>query len=325
METGNCDVPLAEQFAEELAVFWESIFQEFMGELGSVLTGSESEVNRNTVYWARDGGRLVGVCNLTVGVALPCLGGLGGVGVAPQFRRRGIASSLCRSARDDFRRRGGLALFLATGNAEAARVYGRLGWRRLAGANIMANVTGDGSPEEFLVDYFWEAGPASVTEVTAACRIPVIPLLALPHPWRLLDANAAMVSTRYAVQGSCMGLFPRYEAVCRNERGACFAARDAGARVVGLATARLTESQEACVDGFTHPDHSDIWPDLIERAASWAQERGARTQLSHASAEHRDKRDALRGLGLRDAGSPVELELVGNRITCVRMERTTGD
>ena len=325
METGKADAPLDGQLAGELIQFWEGIFKEPMAEFRGVLDGSESEANRNTIYWAREGGRLIGACYLTTSVALPVLGGLGGVGVSPEFRRRGIASGMCRSARDDFRRRGGRAAFLATGSPDAARVYERLGWRRLTGAHIMANLTQQHSPEEFLSSYFRAAGPASVTEATAADRIPVIPLVASPHPWPLLDANAAMLSTRYAVQGSCMGLFPRYEELVRDGRGACFAARDRDGRTLGMATARLTESQEACVDGFTHPDHDGAWPDLIGRATRWAAQRGARTLFSHASADDGGKRHALRSLGFREAGSPTELELVGNRINCVRMERATGD
>ena len=44
--------------------------------------------------------------------------------------------------------------FLGTVNPAAARVYHRLGWRKLAGAEVMANILSGESPEAFLVEYF---------------------------------------------------------------------------------------------------------------------------------------------------------------------------
>ena len=65
-----------------------------------------------------------------------------------------------------FRDEGGEVLFLGTVNPAAARVYNRLGWRRLAGSTVYANVTADLSPEEFLVDWFrGVAGPVTVTRM----------------------------------------------------------------------------------------------------------------------------------------------------------------
>ena len=83
---------------------------------------------------------------------------------SPDARRSGIATQLSRQARDDFGERGGQALFLGTGNPDAARIYFRLGWRKLAGANLMVNVMNGDSPEEFLVDYFRDLGPATVRD-----------------------------------------------------------------------------------------------------------------------------------------------------------------
>src|SRR5439155_5157961 len=120
--------------------------------------------------------------------------------VASAFRRQGIAGMLSARARDRFSSQGGQALFLGTHNPEALRVYHRLGWRKLAGANVMAWTRAPHTPEEFLVDYFRSGEPVTIVAGSPADRLAVIPLLVWPHEEHILDANLGMFSTRYAVQ-----------------------------------------------------------------------------------------------------------------------------
>ena len=70
------------------------------------------------------------------------------------YRQRGIAAELCRLALEEFQSKGGNAIFLGTSNLAARRIYHRLGWRKLAGTNVMASISDGRSPEEYLVDYF---------------------------------------------------------------------------------------------------------------------------------------------------------------------------
>ena len=213
------EAPLEAGLVDELFRFWTETFGEPLDLPPGVFLGQEDEHNRNTVYLERRGQKLAGTCGLTVSRRVPALGGFGEVATRPEFQRLGIATRLCRQAVDDFRDRGAHALFLGTTNFEAARVYYRLGWRKLAGANLMVNISDGGSPEAFLVDYFRDLGPATVRPAMPADRIPMVPLLVSPHDWQVLDANAAMFSTRYSVQHSCMGLYRRYSAVAGGPPG----------------------------------------------------------------------------------------------------------
>ena len=168
-----------------------------------VLLGREVPETIITVHVRRLGDKLAGACLVATSRGLPSLGGFGEVATSPDARRSGIATDLSRRARDDFGERGGQALFLGTGNPDAARIYFRLGWRKLAGANLMVNVLNSDSPEGFLVDYFRDLGPATVRGPSPADRVPMIPLLVSPQDWQMLDSNTGMLSTRYAVQDSC--------------------------------------------------------------------------------------------------------------------------
>ena len=198
---------------------------------------------------------MAGACLVATSDATPSLGGFGEVATSSDARRLGIATALSRQALDEFREKGGQALFLGTGNPDAARIYFRLGWRKLAGANMMVNILNGDSPEEFLVDYFRGLGSATVKTPTPADRAPMIPLLVSPHDWQVLDFNTSMLSTRYTVQGSCLGLYRRYLAIAEDGQGAWFCASTAHGEIVGLSTARLDDDGRCRVDGFTHRNY----------------------------------------------------------------------
>ena len=316
------DAPIPVPLAGELQQFWGDIFG-FSAEhppdvAPEVFLGTEVEHNRLTVYLERRGATLAGTCTLTVSKEIPILGGFGEVATQPALRRSGVASRLCGRAVEEFRAAGGRALFLGTNSPAASRVYHRLGWRKLAGADVMANISSRDTPEAFLVDYFRAPGEAAVVPATPAVRIPMIPLLHAPHDWQVLDANAGMYSTRYCVQYSCMGLYRRYLAAVSGGAGDWFCARTADGRVVGLAT--VCGSGAACrVDGFTHPYFAAVWPDLMAAAMQRAAERGAGECHAGVCVEDEEKRSLFEGLGFREAGAAADLDLDGRTVGAVRM------
>ena len=315
------EIPLEPELVDELFGFWIAIFGEPMDLTPEVLLGEEVAQNHNTVYLRRRDGKLAGTCLLTGSKGVPVLGGFGEVATSPDFRGSGIATELCRQAVDDFREDGGQALFLGTGNPEAARIYYRLGWRKLAGANVMANVSGGGSPEAFLVDYFRDLGRATISPATPAGRVPMVPLLVSPHDWQVLDANAAMYSTRYAVQHSCMGLYRRYSAVARDGQGACFSAVAVAGHAVGLSTARLDGAGGCQVDGFAHRDYMGVWRQLVQAAIDWGAGREASSFGAVVSVEDEEKQALFESIGFRSAGPGEPFDLDGRQVSAVRFER----
>lgn len=303
MDFTRINGPLPEGLIQELTAFWEEIFENSYEDFKPIFAGNEIEDNTDILYLTRQGEDLAGTSHLTVGKAAPRLGGLGEVATPPAFRRQGIAAQLCEAARDDFCKQGGEAFFLGTGNPAAARIYYRLGWRKLAGANVMALIVSGNSPEAFLVDYFREAeGQTSIVPGTSAQRIPMIPLIVCPHDWQVLDANAGIFSTRYAVQSSCMGLYPKYDALIQQSSGTWFGAGADSGHLIGLATARLDGSGVCHVDGFTHHRCLDAWSDLIQAAMDWGADRGATEWCGTLSVEDEDKRSLFESLGFEVAG-----------------------
>lgn len=295
-------IPLAEPLIDELLPFWATIFGGELPDIErAVFLGSEVAYNHSTLYVQREDEQVAGTCFMMHSSTMPTLAGFGEVATAPPFRGRGIATALCRQAVADFRTAGGEAFFLGTVNPVAARLYHRLGWRKLAGATVMVNLTADLAPEEFLVDYFRQPGPVDVRMAGPEIRVPMIPLILTPHDSELLDANVSLYSCRYRTQNSCMGLYPRYVRALQNSQGAYFAASTPDGRVVGLATARRTErTGDECtyqIDGFTHHRFVASWPDLLQASCAWAHQQGATALQALFIAEDEAKQALFQSLG----------------------------
>ena len=315
-------VPLSEALIDELFPFWASIFGEVLPDIArEVFLGAEDAFNEGTLYLRREGGRLASTCFTIQSKRAPGLAGFSEVATDPLFRGRGLATELCRQAVEDFRGAGGEAFFLGTVNPAAARVYHRLGWRKLAGANVMANILSGESPEAFLVSYF-AAERATVVEASPAVRIPMIPLALCPHDWQVLDANASVYSTRYATQNSCMGLYVRFERVRSGGGGTWFAAMTAEGKAVGLATARRDDAGAFQIDAFAHCALCGRlgWAGAGRRSAGpkkWARA----DAMSSFSVEDEEKAVPARVAGFprnRERGRAFDLD--GRRVASVRMD-----
>ncbi len=316
------EAPLDSALVDELMDLWLPIFEDGIDLTREALLGEEVPRSTITVYTRRIAGKLAGSCLVASSPALPDLGGLGEVATTPDARRTGIATALTQQALGDFEEHGGRALFLGTVNPAAARIYYRLGWRKLAGANLMLNVLNGESPEEFIVDYFRQirGETVSVRTPSPANRAPLIPLLVAPHDWQVLDFNTAMMSTRYAVQDSCLGLYRRYAAIANDGRGAWFCADTDRGHVLGLSTARLDGKGGCRVDGFTHRYHADAWQALIQAAIRWGAENGAANVYADVSVEDEEKRSMFESVGLTDAGTGESFDLSGRQVSTHRLQ-----
>jgi GNAT superfamily N-acetyltransferase len=307
---GKLIPPIEEDRIDETIGFWEEVFGASYREFRSVLRGEEREAHRDVIYLQREGDRVAGTAHLTVSVALPSLGGLGEVAVRDVFRGRGIASSLCGQARDEFAAGGGRALFLATANPAARRVYERLGWQAVTNSNVMVWLAEGGSPEASLAGFFEGEGRCRVAEGTAADRIAMIPLILAPQKGYSLDANANLFSRSQVLQPSCMGLYPRYARLRAGGQGTWFSAYEDRGRLVGLSTVRLDEEQRAHVDGFAHPTFMGCWEALLRAAIDWGVGRRAATCLAKVADADEEKRTHFERLGFRRVEPPEGLGFV---------------
>lgn len=299
------ETPIHEDLAQDLFAFWEEVFGPEDPDIPiGVFLGDEVDHNRHVVLLERDGDTLAGTCGIMTPRANSEFAGIGEVATRPEYRGRGIARRLCQQALEEFAENGGKVVFLGTENPDAARIYQRLGWRRIAGSTVYANVVNGGSPEEYLVDYFRTPSPVNIVAGDASMRVPMIPLLLTPHDWQVLDGNlpTPMVSTRYAMQNSCMGLCRKYYYLVKRGDTEWFAAKTNDGRLVGIATAFINAENICRVDGFIHKRFSESYDALIGAAIGWGHKRKSGRITSRLSVEDEKKRAKFEDIGFR-AGS----------------------
>ena len=312
-------VPLAQSLASELLVFWKDIFGSVDCLLAQTLQGDEAPFNVDTIYLMRDCGQLAGTAHLTVSVDAPEVGGLGEVATAAKYRGRGIATHLCRKVWGDFVSCGGRALFLGTYNPAARSVYQKSGWQELPSSHIMVRLTENDSTENLFTDYFSPGRTTTIQPTTASARIPMIPLIVAPHSGRLLDANVGILSTGYAVQTSCMGLYPKYDRACANGQGTWFSVWTDHGHLVGLATATVNAADACLVDGFVHEAFDETWPALMKAAIQWGEQRGIEHFVTSVACHDQKKRERYSVLGFRKTEEVYDAEISQHKILCADM------
>ena len=316
------ETPIREELARELFAFWEEIFGPEDPDIPiGVFLGEESEHNRHVVLLERDGDTLAGTCGIMTPRANPEFAGIGEVATRPQYRGRGIAGRLCRQALDEFTEQGGEAVFLGTENPGAARIYHRLGWRRIAGSTVWVNVTTGISPEEYLADYFRAPSQVQIVPGDASLRVPMIPLLLTPHDWQILDGNlpTPMVSTRYAMQNSCMGLCRKYYYLVKRDDAEWFAAKTSDGRLVGISTACIDAENVCNVDGFIHARFDNSYHALITAAIDWGTQRNSVRFVTRISVEDEEKRANFKALGFRTGPIDGTFTIGGRKVDALTM------
>jgi len=280
---------LDEQMISELIALWQEIFQTGYSSFRPVLFGEECISNRDIIFVARQDGKIIGTSHLTISITNPELGGLGEVCTLPESRGMGLATRLCKMALDQFVGSGGKALFLGTSNPVAARIYTNLGWQKIPGSNVMVYLTDNIPADNYLQIYFAVGDRINVLSGSASDRIPVIPLILFPHEWHVLDSNIGLYSTRFSLQRSCMGLYPRYQSMRSDYDGNWLVARNGINQVTGLISYRIDKLKRCYIDGFMHPGYLGHWGFFIDEAMSLAAEHGASSFLANLSSYDNEK------------------------------------
>ena len=243
--------------------------------------------------------------------ANPEFADIGEVATRPDYRGRGIAGRLCRQVLEEFASNGGEAVLLGTENPNAARIYHRLGWRKIANSTDYVNVTTGDSPEEYLADYFRKPSSVNIVPGDASLRVPMIPLLLTPHDWQVLDGNlpTPMISTRYAEQNSCMGLCRKYYYLVKRDNAEWFASKTDDGRLVGIATAWVDVENICHVDGFIHARFMDSYDALMNAAIGWGTQQESVRIATRLSVEDEEKQAKFEELGFRPSPSPFQGEI----------------
>ena len=316
MRVEQYTAPIPPDLALALSSLWQQIFQSDYESRDDILKGKEKHANKDTLYVARQDGKIVGTSCVTSSLAEPRIGGLGYVATHPEYRRRGIGRILCARAAEEFEAAGGQALFLGSANPLARQLYEQLDWQGLANSNVMVRLAERIDPEAFLDNYFTTEQGLDIAIVRGDCagRITIIPVILATQQCCILDANVELFSRRIKLQKSCMGLYPRYQAI--EDCGAWFAATRADGAVVGLASVQWLEANIAQVDAFSHPNwHQATTDKLYQHAIDWAHRQAAATVRAVCATDDALKLSVLKQLKMCPTGGEIQIGQAEDSIT----------
>ena len=311
------ETPIQESLLQELIELWETIPElQTNDEWQRELLCLEPSFNRILIYIVRERGRVVAMCQFYISRRMPVLSEFSYPGTRPECRGRGIATELWGAAIDDMKAMGVEAIFLGTFDRIAFRLYRRLGFSKLPASLTFVQALNGLSAEEFLVDWFRDAGSATVSPGDPGDQLPSYPLIVSPHDWQVLDANAGLMSTRYSLHRTFRGLYLKCANVGDDENGARFSATTSDGKVVGMSTASMDDDGSCTVDGFAHHRYRNSYDDLIRAAIGFGESRGANAIHARVSREDIEKCQQFSALGFRDAGSAPDFVL-----DCLQLNR----
>lgn len=217
------------------------------------LMGKEVAVNSDVVWEAWEGDQLVGTIHATIPKDCPTICGLSAMASHPSVRGKGLGRILFAKIIEEFESQGVTTAFLGTSNPIAAKLYHSLGFSFLSGSHVMVRYK-NGDTVDFVREHYKPVRESCrITKDDSAIRIPMIPLVLIGGNTTVLDVNASLFHRDFVTQRSCMGLYPRYDALL-NKGGHFYAASDEsgvlGAMLSTMPTEDGIRADFFCCDGF---------------------------------------------------------------------------
>lgn len=217
------------------------------------LMGKEAAVNKDIVWEAWEDGQLLGTIHTTIPHSCPTICGLSAMATHPTARGKGLGRILFAKIIEEYESQGVTTAFLGTSNPIAAKLYHSLGFSFLSGSHVMVRYA-KGDTVDFVREHYKPVREnCNILTDDSAIRISLIPLVLMGANTKVLDVNAKLFHRDFVTQRSCMGLYPRYEALLKNG-GHFYAAVDekgiVGALLSTMPTEAGTRADFYCCDGF---------------------------------------------------------------------------
>jgi len=260
------------------------------------LMGKESTVNTDIVWEAWEGNQLLGTIHATIPKVCPTICGLSAMATHPSARGKGLGRVLFAKIIEEFESQGVTTAFLGTSNPIAAKLYHSLGFSFLSGSHVMVRYS-HGDTVDYCREYFSPVREdCRILKDDSAIRIPMIPLTLMGGNTKVLDVNTGLFHRDFVTQRSCMGLYPRYDALLKNDGHFYAAVDDSG--IVGVILSTMPTELGIRADFFCCDGFESILPILLD-----ACNEDVYLQVAECDAK---KQELVQKLGFSPAGE-VEL------------------
>jgi len=259
--------PVPDVFAWEIESLLVRIFEYGDYSFRSALSGLYSATLNCTFFAARYRGRTVGAAGCLFRHRNPRIAIVGPVGVAEEYRGRGIGTNLLISVLNLLRQTGIRVVYLGTSKTNnAAAFFGKLGFQAYRGI-VMRLSWGDA--DEFEKGYFATSTRLRVRSIVWGDMPAVSALAAFPCRMYTFDFHRGIFSSRYVMPDKFLSIFPgMMKGIGKNGGLANVLVSANSQKVVGLAyiqrQAGTARNHIAVLDFYLH-DNFVEWADLLVR------------------------------------------------------------
>lgn len=239
------------------------------------LAGQHASQSRDYYYIVLLGDEIVATTWVGTGKEHPEIGNFGTVLTAPQLRGQGLASILGAQACADFDEAGGKALYLATGNPIARRVYERAGFATY-NAHVMRRLSPGISAEEVDQWLFGRADDKQVRPAHWGDFARATALYTRSHPWFIKDYREGIYSHPSLPLGRCNSIFIALLLRADAEGASLLVLENPTGGIVGTASVTPLDGQvqagTAEIEILLTPEHVSEGPFLLESVTQRARE-----------------------------------------------------
>lgn len=277
-------------YAERIEYWWRDI-------RGPLVAGDLAATSLDRFFIGEIQGQYVASMTYAAAREVPDIAALEMVWTHPDQRRKGIADLLLAAALEDFRARGGRAMYLCTVNPHAAALYERHGFRPLIGDGMRYLVPGS---EDFDRTYFAHAGAARSRPGTWGDLARISALYNQAEPdWLIKDyPRRVFRGMRYE------GHYRQIWKPCSEGCGQVSVLENASGRVVGIASLvemdSYYEQQVRVLECWACPAYLPQLPAHVEALVEQAARARVEVVQAYVAASDAEKIAILAAAGLRE-------------------------
>ena len=228
-----------------------------------LLGGSEKTINQINLYSIEKDSDFLSSVILIFPKDNSAVSGLGEVCTRIDSRGRNYASNLCKLARDDFfSKSNAQGNFLGTTNPIAAKIYERLGWKKITNSLVMFNSVNNISFENFVEENYISSEKLNISEGSPYFRLPLIPFVLSNKKFIYSDINVGILGE--LERSYCLSLYEKFDSLLK-KNGNWYCMHNVNNQIYGITTYQEEKPKIYRIDGFYNHFYKNDSHNLLEK------------------------------------------------------------
>lgn len=228
-----------------------------------LLRGSEKNINQINLYSIERDSEFLSSVILIFPKDNPTISGLGEVCTRIDSRGRNYASSLCKLARDDFFSKSNAeGNFLGTVNPVAAKIYEKLGWKKITNSLVMFNSVNNISFDNFVEQNYISSEKLNISEGSPYFRLPLIPFVLSNKKFIYSDINVGILGELES--SYCLSLYDKFDSLLKRN-GNWYCMHNLNNQIYGISTYQEEKPKIYRIDGFNNHIYKNDFHNLLDK------------------------------------------------------------